>query len=51
VADRAFEVPYTAGANFHDLVMGCAGTINNVITNTAGSVGAGHTVADLTDYP
>jgi hypothetical protein len=54
VADRAFEVPYTAGVRFHDLVtvsLGGTGTINNIINNTGGSVGSGHTVADLVNYP
>jgi hypothetical protein len=54
VADRAFEVPDTAGVKFHDLVtvsLGGVGTISHVINNAGAAVNSGHQVTDLVSYP
>ncbi|WP_084658461.1 malectin [Thermogemmatispora onikobensis] len=54
VADRAFEVPNTAGVIFHDLVtvsLGGVGTIQHIINNTGGPSNSSTTNAYLVSYP
>nr|BBH92320.1 hypothetical protein KTA_05190 [Thermogemmatispora argillosa] len=54
VADRAFEVPDTAGVTFHDLVtvsLGGVGTIQHIINNTGGPSNSSNTTAYLVSYP
>jgi hypothetical protein len=54
VADRAFEVPYTSGVRFHDLVtvsLGGVGTISHIINSTGGPSNSSNSVAYLANYP
>ncbi|HEX7735176.1 MAG TPA: malectin domain-containing carbohydrate-binding protein [Ktedonobacteraceae bacterium] len=54
VADRAFEVPDTAGVKFHDLVtvsLGGVGTITHIINNTGGPSNSSTNNTYLANYP
>lgn len=51
---HAFEVPNTAGVQFHDLVtvsLGGVGTIEHVINDTGGTANTSNQVVDLLSYP
>jgi hypothetical protein len=54
VEDHSFEVPYTSGVKFHDMVtvsLGGTGTISHIINSTGGPSNSSNTVADLVSYP
>jgi hypothetical protein len=54
VADRAFEVPNTAGVKFHNMVtvsLGGTGTISHVINNTGGPSNSTTNVANVVNFP
>lgn len=54
VAERAIEVPNTAGVRFHSMVtvsLGGRGTINRIINNTGGPSNSSRNVANLANYP
>jgi hypothetical protein len=54
VAERAFEVPNTAGVRLHNMVtvsLGGVGTINRVVNNVGGTANAANQVVYLTNYP
>ncbi|MFE0461636.1 ricin-type beta-trefoil lectin domain protein [Kitasatospora sp. NPDC058965] len=54
VADRAIEVPNTAGVKLHDSMdvsLGGTGTITHIVNSTGATVRSGSTVADLVSYP
>jgi hypothetical protein len=54
VADRAIEVPDTAGVRLHDMVtvsLGGVGTISHIVNNTGGPSNSGNNVAKLVSYP
>jgi hypothetical protein len=54
VADRAFEVPVTAGVRFHDMVtvsLGGTGTIAHIINNTGNAANSSTNVQNLVSGP
>ena len=54
VEDHSFEVPYTSGVQFRDMVtvsLGGTGTISHIINGTGGPSNSSSTVADLVSYP
>jgi hypothetical protein len=54
VADRAFEVPVTAGVQFHDMVtvsLGGTGTIAHIINNTGAAANSSANVQKLVSGP
>ena len=54
VADRAFEVPNTAGVKFHSMVtvsLGGTGTISHIINNAGGPSNSSTNVAQWVNFP